>query len=110
MTMSDALAAQEAELQRWEVALNPKFAKLMATHRWCYTIPLVQDISKHGGYVPSLVIEGEKGHHPMTGNGDFQAPWVWGKTLTEAQNVCRHVNKKRGISVEDEQKIVASTF
>jgi hypothetical protein len=25
--------------------------------RWCYVIPINQDVEKYGGYVPSLVIE-----------------------------------------------------
>lgn len=84
--------------------------RLLCTHRWCYTVMPAQDTSKYGGYVPSLVIENQRGHWPMLGRGNHSSPWVWGKTLGEAEDVCRSVNAERGISPEDEMKIVASSM
>lgn len=84
-------------------------SKLLATRRWCYTIVETQEPKEHGGYVPSLVIEGEQGHRPMLGrNGG--APWVWGKTLKTAQETCRAINDKRGVTPEIEAQIVLSTL
>ena len=52
--------------------------------RYCYTVVDAdhQDPKKHGGFMPSMIIEGETGHHPMQG-GDHQwaVPWIWGKTV-----------------------------
>lgn len=84
--------------------------RLMASgRRWCYTIVATQDPEEYGGYVPSLVVEGERGHWPMVGRED-QAPWVWGDSLSKAQAVCLEYNAKRGLTQEDELRIVASTL
>ena len=83
--------------------------KAMSERRWCYYIAASQDPSKHGGYVPSVVIEGISGHYPAVGKPDG-APWVWGRTLAEAEAVCREQNKRKGITIEDETKIVASSM
>ncbi len=78
--------------------------------RWCYYIPAVQDTDLHGGFVPSLVVENESGHSPMTGATGKEAPWVWGKTLEQAEATARAVNAKRGISERDALMIVASSM
>ncbi len=77
----------------------------------CYFIPGDQDITIHGGFVPSLVIENEAGHSPMIGNPDIhQTPWVWGTTYAQACDVCKYANEQRGISVERAGEIVASSM
>ena len=79
--------------------------------RFCYYIPQSQDPKEHGGFVPSLVVENEPGHSPMTGNPEkLQAPWVWGKTLDEADEVCRMMNEEMGISPDAADRIVASSM
>ncbi len=78
--------------------------------RQCYYINPSQDPNKHGGYVPSLVVQDEPGHSPMTGQGEGAAPWVWGKTLDEAEAACKAANAKRGISELDAFEIVASSM
>ncbi len=83
---------------------------LLATRRWCYTIIASQDPSLYGGYVPSVVIENHPGHFPMLGKGEGAAPWVWGKTLAEAELLCEHTNEEMGYSVEEAFRISASTF
>ncbi|MEN6549966.1 MAG: hypothetical protein ABFE07_28315 [Armatimonadia bacterium] len=77
---------------------------------WCYYVVENQDPAVHGGFVPSLVVEGSPQHWPMLGRGEGAAPWVWGKTLEDAQRVCRHVNEERGISQGEEERIVASSM
>lgn len=77
---------------------------------WCYYVPAGQDPKEHGGYVPSLVVAGEAGHSPMVGQGPHAAPWVWGKTLVEAQEVCSVVNEGRGVTDEAADLIVASSM
>lgn len=78
-----------------------------AAPRKCFWIAGVE---ADGGFVPSLVIEGQAGHQPMLG-GEGQAPWVWGKTLEEARRVCAEVNRSRfGLSRAEAAEIVASSF
>lgn len=93
-------------------AMNtPQIGQLLATRRHCYTIPEVQDTAKHGGYVPSLVIEGERGHYPMLGKGNCSSPWVWGKTFAEAQAVCAAYNRDRlKLDEQEVAKIVLSSL
>lgn len=77
---------------------------------WCYYVPHEQDTARHGGFVPSLVVEGEPGHYPMTGSTGREAPWVWGYTYEKAAETCEKVNAERGISKEQAAKIVSSSF
>jgi hypothetical protein len=76
--------------------------------RTCYMIPL--DQPEPGQFIPSLVVENEPGHSPMTGRGDHAAPWIWGSTLEEAQAVCDSVNARQGISKIDAAEIVCSSM
>ncbi len=87
----------------------PSLSLLMATRRWCYTIPIGQDINDHGGYVPSVAVENESGHYPMIG-GAGKAPWVWGKDLAAAEATAAELNAKMGIDPGTAMKIVATTF
>lgn len=79
--------------------------------RKCYTIPITQDPALHGGFVPSLIIEGEPGHRPMTGQGKHAMPWVWGETLEQAEATCAAYNLKHfGIDENSHLEILFSTF
>lgn len=68
--------------------------------KFCYYVNPVQDPKEHGGYVPSVVYVGEDGHYPLLGNGPCARPWVWGKTLEEAERICAEKNAKLGLSKE----------
>lgn len=84
---------------------------IRSDRRRCYTIPVAQDPRKHGGFVPSLVFENVSGHFPMMGRGDGAAPWVWGKTLVEAENTCDAYNLKQfGLCPEECRRIISTTF
>ena len=74
--------------------------------RSCMWINETQNPDIYGGYVPSLVNENEAGHRPMLGKGEHSSPWVWGKTLKEAQEVCIEYNKQKGISEKEAFEIV----
>ncbi len=77
----------------------------------CYHIMPTQDPTKHGGYVPSLIVRGQKGHCPMLGRGELAMPWVWGKTLEEAEAACEAYNTKRlGLDSETVNDIILSSM
>lgn len=76
---------------------------------YCFYISPGQDPGD-GGYIPSVVVENEPGHFPLTGRGGGAAPWRWGKTLEEAEAVCAEVNADRGIDEERASEIVASSM
>ncbi len=77
--------------------------------RRCYYIPPGQ-CDEHG-FIPSLVIEHEAGHSPMTGRGDCAVPWYWGKTYENAEQTCDRVNKARfGITPQTAAAIVTSSM
>ena len=79
--------------------------------RACYWISECQDPKEHGGYVPSMVLEGVLGHTPMTGDPKkLQAPWVWGKTFEDAKAACKAQNKQMGYSDADVNRIVAASM
>lgn len=77
----------------------------------CYHIMPTQDPTKHGGYVPSLMVRGQKGHCPMLGRDEWSMPWVWGATLEEAEAACEAYNTKRlGLDSETVNDIILSTM
>ena len=78
--------------------------------RSCYWISPSQDPAVHGGFVPSIIYENEDGHFPLVGKGEGSAPWVWGKTLDEAEALAKSMNEKRGISEEEANKILLLSF
>lgn len=82
---------------------------LMLERRWCFAI-LDQDPATHDGYVPSVVIEDVAGHFPCMGNGPCAAPYVWGKTKKDAEDIAAAQNSKRGITEYDALNIVASSI
>jgi hypothetical protein len=67
------------------------------TGPWCYYIDPMQDPKAHGGFIPSVVEDGEPGHWPLLGRGECASPWVWGKTLAEAEAVCAQANEGIGV-------------
>jgi len=82
--------------------------------RFCYTAVDGdhQDPEKHGGFMPSMIVEGESGHYPMQG-GDHQhaVPWIWGKTIEEASETCERFNADRlGMSRAVANEIEVSTY
>ena len=79
------------------------------TPRQCFVI-LPTQYEEGRGYIPSLVIENESGHYPMTGGPD-QEPWYWGDTIERAEQVCARFNLDRyGISKATAARIVGSTM
>lgn len=77
---------------------------------FCYYVDPTQDISEHGGFVPSLVIENEPGHRLMLGQGPLAAPWVWGDTIEQAERICDETNAKMGIDAKRAMRIVCSSM
>lgn len=80
--------------------------------RRCYWIDPTQDPGAHDGWVPSLVIENEPGHSPLTGDGNaLAAPIVWGQTLDQAEGVCERQNQLQfDLSPKDALLIVMSSI
>ena len=78
--------------------------------RSCYWISPSQDPAVHGGFVPSIIYENEDGHFPLVGKGEGSAPWIWGKTLDEAEALAKSMNEKRGISEEEANEILLLSF
>lgn len=69
---------------------------------------VILDISRDrdGGFIPCLIIEGEPGHFPLSGQGEFSTPWNWGKDREKAQTLADERNKVQGLSKEDVKKLV----
>ncbi len=81
------------------------------TKPFCYYINPSQDPELHGGYVPSIVEANTPGHSPLTGDpAKHQAPWVWGKTLEQAEKTATAHNAKLGLSEGDVVRMVASSM
>ena len=74
--------------------------------RAVYTYAGVRD---ENGCTPSLVVEGERGHRPMTGDPS-QLPWYWGETPEECQARCDKVNESNGFSKEEMLEIIGSSM
>ena len=76
--------------------------------RQCLTI--LPDQFDRLGFIPSLVLEGEAGHFPMSG-GPGQEPWHFGLSFVEAEAICANYNARAyGLSPQDCDEIVASSM
>lgn len=83
---------------------------MLEAGKFCYYVPADSYNEALGGYVPSLVIENEHGHRPMTGQGECSTPWAWGPTYKDAQAACEAVNERMGITPARAVEIVASSM
>ena len=79
-----------------------------AEPRQCYVV-LETQRDQHG-YIPSLVTEGQPGHAPLTGQGEFATPWYWGDSFEEAEAVCAAMNTRRGIDAKAANEIKLSSM
>lgn len=78
------------------------------TARRCFYIPEGQ-CHPDRGYIPSIVTEGEPGHSPLIGNGEYAEPWYWGD-LEQATRIAIEANAKLGLTEQDAKEIVASSI
>lgn len=77
--------------------------------RQCFIIQVGQ--CDDAGYIPSLVIEGEPGHQPLSGDpSKLQTPWHWGTTYEAARAECARQNAALGLSEADVIDIVCSSM
>lgn len=91
--------------------IHPGLSEREAPKRRCFWIDPSQ-VPDEGGYVPSLVVEGEPGHSPMRGDpAKFQSPWYWGKTLVEANSMAIKMNYEQfGLGPSQCNEIVLSSM
>ena len=90
---------------------NIKDIEVQTTGSYCYYIEPCQDPAEHGGFVPSIVFEDESGHSPLLGRGDCASAWVWGKTLEEAEKICKDLNlSKLGVDEREANRIVTKSM
>lgn len=67
------------------------------------------------GYRPSIVVEGEHGHHP-TGDDDWgtnpraRMPYFWGPTIKDAKEHARVQNERMGVSEKEAFEIVSRSM
>jgi hypothetical protein len=80
----------------------------MTQPRRCFIVLLEQRNER--GFIPSVVTEGEPGHSPMIGNGEFSQPWYWGTEFDQALEVCAAANADLGLSPEDVDEITNSSI
>ena len=73
-------------------------------------VPADSFSEKHGGFIPSVVYENKPGHYPMTGNGEFSEPWVWGKDFEKAEKIASEHNARMGISEDEANEILLSSM
>ena len=79
--------------------------------RHCYFIPKSQDPTKTGGFVPAVVFEGQSGYFMLTGRDKFSMPWVFGKTLDEAEKTADSYNADRlNLTTDDVNDIILSSM
>ncbi len=81
--------------------------------RYCYYIPPDQTPDKKSGFRVAIVNANEDGYR-WTGDtpeGGLKLPWYWGKTLAEAEAVCKKQNQdKLGLSELQVAKIITESM
>lgn len=82
----------------------------MSAARKVYWIDPTQDPAEHGGFVPSVVTEGDPDHVPMLGTGAAARPWIWGTDLETAKQAADKANADLGIAADEARTIVARSM
>jgi hypothetical protein len=82
---------------------------MTTTPRTCVYVP-PDGYVEGSGYVPSMVTEGEPGHAPLTGSGEFSEPWYWGHDYEKAKGIAADLNRQMGLTEADVNEIVASSM
>ena len=75
---------------------------------WCAGEYDVIDGEKH--FIPSVIIDGEKGHRPMRGKDSLAVPYYRGKTEEECQARCTQANEDMGIDEKTAAIIVGRSM
>lgn len=74
-------------------------------------LAIIEGQRDENGFIPSLIVENEPGHFPMTGRGPLAAPWHFGKTYEDALAVCNNYNARNyGLSAADCLEILHSSM
>jgi len=81
----------------------------LTNKRYAFTL-VEEQRAQSGGYIPCIAIEGETGYYPMSGQGEFAAPWDWGKDRELAQKLCDERNEKMGLSKKEAWELIAGTM
>jgi hypothetical protein len=107
--LSNARSWRGEHARRIKAELNDMLKPAAVSEpRCCYYIPF--DGNTNDGFIPSLVVEHEPGHSPMSGKPG-QEPWYWGNTRDEAQAICDNVNARQfDLSKTDTAEIVCSSM
>ena len=61
-------------------------------------------------YIPCVATEGEKGYRPLSGRGEFSAPWYWGTDREIAQKCADDYNKKLGLTDKEAMMIIIQSM
>ncbi len=84
----------------------------MTEKRMCYYVPATAYVEGKG-FRASVVVEGQPGHHP-TGVWPYDVkhplPYFWGHDYDKACEIATEMNKRMGLSKEDENHIIASSM
>jgi hypothetical protein len=79
------------------------------TKPYCYYIDPTQTPHPKHGYIPSIVVEGDPGHYPLTGRGPLATPWYWGDLKT-AQKIAAEQNLRLGVDEDAALRIISSSM
>ena len=83
---------------------------LLEGKRYVFYIDETQKPDPEKGYIPSVVVEGEPGHRPMTGDpAKMQTPWYWGDLAT-AQKLAAERNARMGYDEKEMAKFILSSM
>ena len=77
--------------------------------RFCYYI-MEGQTTIDGGYIPSMIVENEAGHTPLTGPEAVGSSWVWAHNFEDAKQYASVMNTQLGLTQDDVMDIVASSM
>lgn len=105
-TRQSALDAEVAWINQNVLQMPPH----LNGKRYVFFIDDTQVPNPKGGYIPSIVVEGEAGHRPMTGDpAKLQSPWYW-CDLAKAQKSAEEKNAQMGYTQPQVAKIILSSM
>ena len=75
---------------------------------WCFYVPPGQNIEGYGAYIPAMVFRDVQSYFSMNGPLYGDVPFVLGKNLDEAREMCRLMNRHIGLDEETVRDILDS--
>ena len=92
-----------------QISILDAMVRDMGYHgEWCFYVPPEQDIQLYGAYIPAMVFRDVQSFFAMNGPLYGDVPFLIGQSLSNAQEMCRQMNRHIEVYEETVRDILDS--